>query len=862
MGQGLPKGGKPSSPKDISELLWPGQLYPNAMGLHIIVEYGGSSSELEEIVDEIGNSVVADYREKYRWNPQNEYRAYFQGSLHDKNIVVMVFPHLANRPEINGLLQSYFEERGIAASVLDNAKGVSVHEDPYFCVPHDTAMTSFVYEHVLIDRIDPTMGVNSQVRVTYDLCMELVNSYEPYMVPIESAAQFENFGDVLTLTSTSMPRLYIMLFLILCSENNRMGAEMSVEHKESVYGTLAHYAHICCEFDAVDAMYRTLFADTRDFDAYFVNEVTYMSLMEMESILKMYNEDGYNRQKAIYIASYIKHMALDDTLQPSEVAHLCASMLRLMYMTEYRESSSGNRLYCFKRSGWEICEGYGPLLTTLGNVSMALERFINDPVLETSNLSRPEFDAFKGRIHAYMYAKSNAQNVVTRMKTELVVEGCVKRRLDYDKTIVFNNGTFDFKLQCFRATYPHDLNAYRIRYDYYELGSNAAIEEELDDFMTTLFPCDETREYVYLIFSRCFEGSNVDKGIWFFIGNTNAGKSKFMDLVSMAFGEYSTRLHAKMFNDNSRQAGQATTALNQTLGRLVGVIQEPPKTNYNVEVIKEYTGESTLSARMLYQEGMQIQNSIRYFCCANATNISTSDAAFWRRLQVVLFEVQFLPEDEYHSKIAELEELYYREGYKPRFPTLEEELHLYAKENPNLSNVLRRIAPALMSRFIAYYISIEKRTKDIRSFSTVRAATLKFRLDNDPVFRFLKYCATIHAKPADWGTAVAKMTDVYRMFTTWYETSTHGRKTTVNMAELAGVLIGMGFQVYGEGTELTVYGLRLRTDTALIGTYSSVAPPNASGWGQSASSFWSTHSTEERLDEQKAALTLGLQMER
>jgi phage/plasmid-associated DNA primase len=263
-----------------------------------------------------------------------------------------------------------------------------------------------------------------------------------------------------------------------------------------------------------------------------------------------------------------------------------------------------------------------------------------------------------------------------------------------------------------------------------------------------------------------------------------------------------------------------------------------------VEVMKEYSGETTLSARWMYKESTQIHNSIRYFCCANATNISASDVAFWRRVQVVQFEVQFLPLEEYTTKVEDLKSRFYCEDYQRRFNTLEEELKLYVVEDPHLKERLDRLAPVIMSRIIKYYVDPNTSSIELRSFKAIREATARFRLANDPVFRFIKHRVVISRTPEQRSTMIEPMHLVYGAFTNWYETSTHSKKTTMNICELVGILVTMGFEVYGEGSDQVVHGMKLKLTVPTIANveYAQVM----------------YHHQVSTLDEQKAALQLNL----
>lgn len=780
----------------------------------------------------VGQCVLSMYKRACSWSEHYAYRAYFAGVIDSKSAISMYFPHIEASVDILASIQQWLCNDGVASDVTAYFHDNGFSETPFLCEPSDT-MTTFVYNPAIADLLDTTMGMYSQERVTYSICRKLYSVYKPCMTPSIPTAVVTQPAD-----GTDINVTYVTTMLDLCVTIQDSGIAISDEHMAMIYAALADYSYQVFSYDKTVATYAST-AQSAVFKSYFKPVGVEVSLMEVESILKMYSASLYAAYKSMYVLKLIKHQQDTVSLDVLSVARLCSAVLRLMYMTEYMASPKTNQLYCFTQCGWYRCEGTSKLHTSVCAMSIAIDEYASTAMLDQVGLSHASYDDFKLKLYRFLSVSTRVNSIVHRLMSDLVLPSYSKRKYVYTKCVAFNNGVYDLRQKVFRPVYPHDIGYYRTQYDYYVLGTDIELEHQLDMFMSSIFPCDEVKEYVYIMFSRCFEGVNLDKGIWFFIGNTNAGKSRFMDFIATTFGEYSSRLHAKMFNEGGRYSGQATTSLNQTIGKLVGVIQEPPRTNYNVETIKEYTGETTLSCRMLFKEADQIQNTIRYFCCANATNISTSDAAFWRRLSVVPFVVQFLPDEEYANKVAELRERYYCDNYNRTFDTLEKEVRLYAREDPAISSKLTQLAPVLMSVLIRYYTDHDKRSCNLRSFKSIVVATAKFRLSNDTVFRFVRCRTHIARCAADVNTMQESMSYVYDAFATWYDANTHGKRVAMNTEELASALSGMGLEIHGEGSEQVVRGLTLRPEVV-----SSLSMYHAS----------SNPAHNITVDEQKAAL--------
>jgi putative DNA primase/helicase len=66
----------------------------------------------------------------------------------------------------------------------------------------------------------------------------------------------------------------------------------------------------------------------------------------------------------------------------------------------------------------------------------------------------------------------------------------------------------------------------------------AKIHAEIDDFMAKVFPKPELRKYMWRKLASCLEGANKEQTYETWIGVGGNGKSKLVDLMSMALGDY------------------------------------------------------------------------------------------------------------------------------------------------------------------------------------------------------------------------------------------------------------------------------------------------------------------------------------
>ena len=83
------------------------------------------------------------------------------------------------------------------------------------------------------------------------------------------------------------------------------------------------------------------------------------------------------------------------------------------------------------------------------------------------------------------------------------------------------------------------------------------IQHEITDFLTKVFPNPELRAYVLRLLSSCLEGANREQCYYTLIGGGGNGKSKIVELMRLALGDYQTSMSTTVLTRKRPDSGAA-----------------------------------------------------------------------------------------------------------------------------------------------------------------------------------------------------------------------------------------------------------------------------------------------------------------
>ncbi len=276
------------------------------------------------------------------------------------------------------------------------------------------------------------------------------------------------------------------------------------------------------------------------------------------------------------------------------------------------------------------------------------------------------------------------KNHIAKEAAELLWDRDFGEKLDQDKyTLGFENGVVDLRTGEFRDGRPLDYISRSTLIDYYDdsrmkTNENLKIKDEINEFMSQLFPDTELKEYVWEHLASTLIGENASQTFNIYKGDGSNGKSLLTVLMSLCLGDYCNPTAPIGVITSKRQAVGGTSSELYALKSIrYAVFQEPTKDMVlNEGAMKEMTGDAKIQARELYQTSSTFNQMFTLAVCTNTFfQIKTQDEGTWRRLRIVEFKSCFKNPDVY-NKLPEKQRnnkyMYIKD------PTLKDKLPIWA----------------------------------------------------------------------------------------------------------------------------------------------------------------------------------------
>ena len=249
-------------------------------------------------------------------------------------------------------------------------------------------------------------------------------------------------------------------------------------------------------------------------------------------------------------------------------------------------------------------------------------------------------------------------NIVTELIEIYSVNNNPKRdfikKLDSNKYLIgFNNGVYDLKEFIFREGKYDDYISMSVGYDY--IDKHTEQFKLLNIFLCDIQPVEEERNYILTYFSICLVG-NLLELFTILSGIGRNGKTKFVELVKMTFGDYFGAVESQMFTRPRPSASSPDPGLLNLMKKKIIVASEPEKNSkLNSGFIKFITGRDTTTLRNCHQNEMIDfkANFVTFLLCNVIPDVDDMDNAFSKRLRSINFPTEFVdnPSKENEKKI-------------------------------------------------------------------------------------------------------------------------------------------------------------------------------------------------------------------
>jgi P4 family phage/plasmid primase-like protien len=270
------------------------------------------------------------------------------------------------------------------------------------------------------------------------------------------------------------------------------------------------------------------------------------------------------------------------------------------------------------------------------------------------------------------------KNKFMREAAELFFDEEFIQKMDTNKYLLgFNNGVVDFKSKVFRDGYPTDYITKTTNITFVPLNKDdpemMRIRDEIIDFMEKLFPIPEQNQYMWDHLASVLIGVNRTQTFNIYHGSGSNGKSKLVDLMTLALGEYKAIVPINLLTDKRVSIGGTSDEILKLKGVRYAVGQELSKgMKLNEGIMKELSGGDEIQARGLYSESEKFSPQFKLVICTNNLfDIESNDDGTWRRIRRVVYYSKFARPEEMDT-FADLPYLYEMD------PTIEDKLPVWA----------------------------------------------------------------------------------------------------------------------------------------------------------------------------------------
>lgn len=237
----------------------------------------------------------------------------------------------------------------------------------------------------------------------------------------------------------------------------------------------------------------------------------------------------------------------------------------------------------------------------------------------------------KGTIHSYL------------CKTFHLKHEDFKEKLNADPYLICcKNGVYDLSKMEFRDGKPEDCISISMKIDY--IPKPSKYMEDLQLFLKSILPNNADRDYVLKFLGICLTGRNPERKSLIWSGDSSNGKSVFMQLVKITFGEYYHTFSSALLSDTRPASKDATPDLVCFKYKRICIGSEPDANKpINSAFFKQMTGNDDVNARGLHKDQDTLEQTWKICTlCNTIPKFDADEQAIWNRLRCVEFPNKFV----------------------------------------------------------------------------------------------------------------------------------------------------------------------------------------------------------------------------
>lgn len=199
----------------------------------------------------------------------------------------------------------------------------------------------------------------------------------------------------------------------------------------------------------------------------------------------------------------------------------------------------------------------------------------------------------------------------------------------------------------------HDPERYFTKMTSVDLSSTADCPR-WTKFLNDIFNGDQDLiRYIQKALGYSLTGSTAEQCAFFLYGTGKNGKSTFFDVVRDVFGDYAANIQPETIMVRSNSFSAINSDIARLKGaRLVTSVEPNEGVRINEGLLKQLTGDDTVTARKLYSEEFEFKPEFKLWMATNHKPIVRgTDIGIWRRIHMIPFTVA-IPDDKVDKNLA------------------------------------------------------------------------------------------------------------------------------------------------------------------------------------------------------------------
>lgn len=173
-------------------------------------------------------------------------------------------------------------------------------------------------------------------------------------------------------------------------------------------------------------------------------------------------------------------------------------------------------------------------------------------------------------------------------------------------------------------------------------------------FLDDIFAGDKDLiRYIQKAVGYSLTGSTAEQCAFFLYGTGRNGKSTFIDVIRAVLGDYAANIQPETIMVRSSQSSAVNSDIARLKGaRLVTSVEPNEGVRLNEGLLKQLTGDDTVTARKLYSAEFEFKPEFKLWMATNHKPvIRGTDTGIWRRIHMIPFEVQ-IPESKVDKNLV------------------------------------------------------------------------------------------------------------------------------------------------------------------------------------------------------------------